>query len=268
MDLLQRAYRRYNDGGISGLLAGVIPWTYRNSIRRVLPTSGYAIRNGVKVRRRKIFDGFLPHSGWHGASHVPDYEGGIVNHHQSVTEATDKVVIIGGGFGTSMVTAAKIVGEKGSVIVYEGSKQFAQKLCEVAKWNGTSDICEIRSAVVSNKSNTYTGKESQKQVSPSALPSCDVLEMDCEGAEEKIIPGLEIRPKYLIIEIHPDMMDQTPQYLFRHLQQKGYQIASKLDHNGREITDKEFENLLTWDPTKGRETEDGSIYPPVILASQ
>jgi len=39
-------------------------------------------------------------------------------------------------------------------------------------------------------------------VEPSALPVCDVLELDCEGSELGILEGMKIRPRGLVVETH------------------------------------------------------------------
>ena len=37
---------------------------------------------------------------------------------------------------------------------------------------------------------------------PAEIPDCDVLEMDCEGAETSILSEMSIRPRVILVETH------------------------------------------------------------------
>ena len=39
-------------------------------------------------------------------------------------------------------------------------------------------------------------------VSPAELPECDILELDCEGAESLILRNMAIRPRVIAVETH------------------------------------------------------------------
>jgi hypothetical protein len=78
---------------------------------------GHPEYNGVKLvgnkhynyywttTEQKLLDKYLPQC-FHGAI-KPDEENGVVSGHKKVTRTGDKVIVAGGGFGVSMVNAAK-----------------------------------------------------------------------------------------------------------------------------------------------------------------
>lgn len=101
----------------------------------------------------------------------------------------------------------------------------------------------------------------------SDLPECDVLELDSEGAEYKILSEMEIRPRDLFIEIHPNhrkINDKVPELL----DELGYDIRQHVRDNGKMITESEFNEMMKYNyknddgPIK---TKDG-VNPPVVWA--
>lgn len=60
----------------------------------------------------------------------------------------------------------------------------------------------------------------------SDLDRCDVLEMDCEGAEADIIKDLTEFPDTIIVETHPEKGTPTPE-VERALREHGYDISDK-----------------------------------------
>lgn len=86
--------------------------------------------------------------------------------------------------------------------------------------------------------------ETVPTLEPSALPECEVLELDCEGAEVGIIKNLNIRPRMIFVEVHPTKLTTDATEVNEQLKQKGYHIVSYRTHNGDEISEHTYRNLL------------------------
>lgn len=57
----------------------------------------------------------------------------------------------------------------------------------------------------------YVGPADGERRPPSAIPECDVLELDCEGAELDILRTLDGDPRVIIVEIHPRVGCPAPE---------------------------------------------------------
>lgn len=266
MDLYRRAARRYRNDGLVDLIVATTAWAYRHSLRRWLPPTGFATRNGVKVQRRRLFDDRLPSANWYNAPDVPGYEQAIVDHHERTTEPGDDVVIVGGGYGVSMVAAARAVEPTGSVVVYEASERQVSLLDRIAAWNDVAEVCDVRAALVAHDVNVYPGSVADRRVDPADIEPCDVLELDCEGAEERILPALSIRPDRIVLELHPNLMDGDATRIVSELVTSGYRIDQMSGHDGASLSWDEFEAMLAYDSAEGREDAFDARYPPVVLA--
>ena len=114
------------------------------------------------------------------------------------------MIIVGGGEGVTAVVAARAVGEAGSVVCFEGNSWNVSKVKATAARNKMSDRLTVEHAVVGEAIAVYGGPEqrSTRVVSPAELPECDILELDCEGAERLILPNMVIRPRVIAVETH------------------------------------------------------------------
>ena len=93
------------------------------------------------------------------------------------------------------------------VTVFEGG-EIASEVRQVARWNDVDDVVTVEEAIVGDPTTLYQGMADDAEVvHPADLPACDVLEMDCEGSELGILEGMQIRPRVLIVELHPTMYD-------------------------------------------------------------
>lgn len=166
---------------------------YNATIRNYLPRKiGYY--NGVAVRAPRLFD---------FTDHIPDYKAEQMDCIAAAVEAGDTVVNVGGGYGVSTVVAARRVGPAGRVVTFEPAGEVLGPLRETAEINDVADRVELRHAAVGPPSHPKGSIEGAETLPPSALPECDVLILDCDGAEAEIVPRLEIRPRDLVIESHP-----------------------------------------------------------------
>lgn len=199
---------KYRTDGAISLLYSSFKHIHLRYVRPHLPpTEGYPRVQGVtipvKERQVRLFDDLVP---WIDISVIGFTEGhkkenvNLVNKH--VSEG-DEVVVVGGGYGITTVTAANQCGHEGSVIAYEGSRQQADLLSDVIEINGVENIVKVVPKIVGEAIDLKEDSEGCESAPVSSLPTCNVLEMDCEGAEKKIISDIEARPKIIIVETHP-----------------------------------------------------------------
>lgn len=146
--------------------------------------------NGVKTRRAYLFD---------RTTEWPDYEEELLETLRTNVSPDDSVVIVGGGWGVSAVTAA----ERGATVtVYEPSNEQVKRVRETAAINDVAESITVRHAKVGETGEVW-GESSASVVSPSDLPKCDLLELDCEGAELEILRAITIQPPVIAVEVHP-----------------------------------------------------------------
>lgn len=120
----------------------------------------------------------------------PYYECGLVESIRYNVEKGDEVTIIGGGHG---ITALAAENNGGSVTVYEPSPRLASRLCR--RVSGTV-VCE---GFYEDK-NVYG--DGTTRLSGAELDACDVLILDCEGVEHKVIRDLTESPRIIVVETH------------------------------------------------------------------
>jgi len=88
------------------------------------------------------------------------------------------------------------------VTTYEASEQKFASLKWGIEANDQEDIVTPIHALVGEEVFVYGEANSAERCSPQELPECDVLELDCEGAEAEILRSIEIRPRVLLVETH------------------------------------------------------------------
>jgi len=249
--------------GWKSLIIRSCGFAYRNSIRKLLPINGNAVWNGVEMPQqianpRRWFDDYLPTPFHYSIQKTA--EGGECNAHRKYTRTGDKVVIIGGGRGVSSVVSAQQVGDSGSVDIFEGSIEYAEVVRETCRKNNVYDNCVVHEEIVGPKKNIY-GK-GEKSRNPRELPECDILEMDCEGAEKEILEQIKIRPRILIVEVHPINFEDEPiDVVFNIIEALGYNIESMMSNDGVQVNRTTFEKLLV----DNRENDGPS---PVLVAKR
>ena len=133
---------------------------------------------------------------------VPDYEEQLVNALRRVGQPGSRVVVVGGGWGTTAVVAAKFAGPTGHVTCFEAS---AEQLPLIRKTLRRNDVAiDLRHAAVGAAIGVYGGSDAvaDTMIAPQDLPDCDVLELDCEGTERVILEQMTIRPAAIAVETH------------------------------------------------------------------
>lgn len=200
------------------------------AFRPLLPQQGYHHKNGIRWRVRKLFDSSISID-----EDEPEYESALISAIRAHVVQDDFVGVIGGGRGISAAAAALKSGQQGEVIVYEGSSDRIEWIANTAKLNSVDSIVDVYHAIVGPDIDVYGNKDGAERIHPSNLPDFDVLEMDCEGAELKIIKEMSCRPRVIIVEVHPtnSPMDE---------------VEHNLDKMGYDIVDRELENEETGNP--------------------
>lgn len=100
------------------------------------------------------------------------------------------------------MVAANQVGSDGQVITYEGAVEAADDILDTLQLNDVRKIVTLERAVVGEEISLWGDREDGEIVPPDELPDCDVLVLDCEGAEVVILEEMEIRPRAMIVETH------------------------------------------------------------------
>lgn len=197
-------------------------WIYLNYIRPLFPIAEWTlVLNGVETRpfrtSDRYFPGFLkPNQGAH-----PDPESYEIALCDSIRDSVfpgDSVTIIGGGLGVTAVIAAN-ESENGQVTVFEAAKSMVPHIKSTLALNGVSDCVDTRHAIVGHVASSLSPPRGAETIPPGELDECDVLEMDCEGAEVQILRELDIRPRTLIVETHGTRDDVR-----RLLSDMGYEV--------------------------------------------
>lgn len=170
---------------------------YNKTIREYLPYK-LGILNGVAVKHKfKILD---------LSSSSDKYELGLCKSIRNYVCSADTVVIVGGGLGVSSIVAANNVGKDGVIHTFEASNAQYSKINTTISLNKADDRVNLNHSYVSKVNKTsekkYGSSEDAKFVPAKDLPKCDVLELDCEGAEINILENMTICPDVFIVETH------------------------------------------------------------------
>lgn len=195
---------------------GFIKNIYNKLFRRYLPKK-VARYSGVQSRHRaKLLD---------ISADVPEHKRELIAQLSSAVRYGDRVTSIGASIGASAVHA--VWSGADSVHVFEASKQNVHDVREAAKLNKVSNRLTITHALVGPAKDVYGDFEDAERISGSDLPECDVLELDCEGAELEILNTLEIAPREIVVESHPKQ-GATTNDIRNTLCSRGYQVVSSV----------------------------------------
>ena len=223
MNLLRRAISAFREYGLQYVLSEALPHIHNHYLRAYIKRRETKL-NGVQTRYRRIGDEIVP---WQAGHPNPeDYESGIIDSLRTHVREGDEVVVVGCGWGVSTTIAANAAGSTGRVTAYEASPKQAEFAQETVELNGIEDRVDIKTGVVSQAVSTYGREQSSNIISPNDLPACDVLEMDCEGAEMTILDNLKIQPRVIIVETH-GMFDSPTELVIEKLESRNYKIKSK-----------------------------------------
>ena len=156
----------------------------------------------------------------------PDYEATLVAGLSETIRPGDSVVIVGGGLGVTAVVAALRTGPSGTVQCFEGSKQHVRLVQQTAARNRVTNI-SVHHAVVAKSIAVYgSGSDVGAVLPPSQLPPCNVLELDCEGAEVEILRELTIQPRVILVETH-GLYGAPTDLVASLLEKRGYIVSDR-----------------------------------------
>lgn len=161
-------------------------------VRRGIP-SKVGVFNGVYVKNVAFFESRLQDR---------NYEEHLVYPLRLLVEPADDVTIVGGGMGVSTVIAAQQVGNSGRITTYEGARKSVEMCRLTTQLNGVDQNTSVHHAIVGTAVGMSNEPRGAEEIDPAELQECDVLSLDCDGAEIEILKGLEIRPRVLNVEHH------------------------------------------------------------------
>lgn len=191
--------------GVSRLARRGIAYAYRLGVRPFSPLVPVHYAGVPVCLDMKWSDRLVPASWFHnGISDEPGYEAALVAALNETVRPGDSVVVVGGGIGVTAVVAALRAGPSGNIQCFEGSEQYVRLAQQTATRNGITNI-SIHHAIVAKLIGTFDGgvaNDLGPVVPPSQLPTCNVLEMDCEGAEVEILREMTIQPRVVVVETH------------------------------------------------------------------
>ena len=189
---------------------------YTRVVRPLTPATGYVTLGPARVFALHALDRFVRRS-WlpeelvllGNAAHVDAerpasdlYEDALIDGLTRYVRPGDTVVIVGGGWGATVVAAARAAGEGGRVVVFEGSPEYARRVTRTAALNGVADRVTLVVSIVAKAVDVWGDASAVAVTHARDLPRCDVLELDCEGAEMDILEGLTFRPRVILVETH------------------------------------------------------------------
>jgi hypothetical protein len=199
------------------MIEGSVKLLYENFIRSYIPRK-LATLNGVAVRYPRLFD---RRDDW------PDWEKSLCGGIRDVVDDGNRVLVIGGGHGVSTVHAAQAAGQDGSVIAYEAVGELVALISDTVERNITPAEVEIKHAAVGDVSDWSAathGRADSETVRPVDLPASDVAVLDCEGAEQEILPELLGRIDRIVVETH-GFLGSTTEDIRSALEDARYEVS-------------------------------------------
>lgn len=223
---------------ILDVIAKAPPVLYADVLRQYLPKTGEkVIYNEVVVAEKRWLDDILPAylTQFTQTTSNPTYEGPLVTEVRKAVSPGDTVVVVGGGIGVSTVAAAEKAGQAGRVHVFEGSEKHADLIERTVELNGQEAVVTIHHAIVGVEKSLRAGSGGAPVLDPPELPACDVLELDCEGAEATILEHMSENPQTVVVETHGEF-DSPKSAIVDILRSRGYRILNERTVNAdREI---------------------------------
>jgi hypothetical protein len=224
--MISKALQLYREVGGSVFVWRLASFAYKRVVRPLMPNTQPLMYAGVVVGYKKVGDWLLPKLFQPPPSRdLPGYEEGLVKALREHVRPNDRIVVVGVGLGVTCVVAARQSGPKGTVVSYEGDHAGCQSLNRVAKLNGVQDRIQNHHAIVAKAIGVYGHEFAHRVVNPLELPNCDILELDCEGAEILILQEMAITPRVVAVETHGFLGAQTKD------------IRAILEHRGYTVDD-------------------------------
>lgn len=174
-------------------------------------------QNGVAVRNKWI---------GHPTDVSPRYEQELIAGIRETVRPSDRIAVVGAHHGVSSVVAARHTeGGSGEVCAFEAEDAAIDKILETLSLNKVEGKVSVHHAVVEVAKDVYGDFSGADDIDADELPECDVLVMDCEGAESEILQNMTQRPRNIIVETH-GRFDAPTETIESLLQEAGYEIVS------------------------------------------
>lgn len=211
--------------GVKGLASRLVAFAYRRGIRPLLPSVAPVRYGGIFIADLKWGDRSVP-ALWRTKylEDVPEYEAALVSGLKQHGRPGDRVLVVGGGLGVTATIAALQVGPTGQVECFEGAREGVERVRRTAEINGVSGRISVHHAVVARSISVYGTAPDRDVVAPADLPPCDLLELDCEGAEVDILREMVIRPRVILVETH-GLFGASTAVVSGLLQERGYRVS-------------------------------------------
>ncbi|WP_276260736.1 FkbM family methyltransferase [Haloglomus litoreum] len=164
-----------------------------------------------------------------GRDYRSEFEAGTSGELRREVRRGDDVVVVGGGRGITTVVGARMTRSDGSVTTFEANSEMLETLRRTVRVNRVANHVTLEHAAVgpiSEQAESVFGPGDGERVAPSALPSCDVLELDCEGSEVAVLEGMNCRPRVVIVETH-EPLGVPPGDVAPILEARGYEITNR-----------------------------------------
>ncbi|WP_440992254.1 FkbM family methyltransferase [Haloarchaeobius baliensis] len=164
-----------------------------------------------------------------GRDYRPGFEAGTSGELRREVRRGDDVVVVGGGRGITTVVAARLTRSDGSVTTFEANSEMLETLRRTVQVNQVADYVTLEHAAVgpvSEQAESMFGPGDGERLEPSALPACDVLELDCEGSELEVLSGMDCRPRVVVVETH-EPLGVPPEDVTPVLEELGYEITNR-----------------------------------------
>lgn len=200
------------------ILRSIFYFIYYRTFRRWTPKRLALVNNEYTVYGPRIFD---PHT----KDKINDHEKELLTGVRMVVDEGDNVVIVGGGLGVSTLVAAECVGSNGNVQTFEASEEIAGYLSKTVSLNDFEEQINVSNAAVGPIKNLWGRPGNLSSINPEDIPICDVLVLDCEGAEKEIIEKFDHKPGAIVVEYHADL-GVSENEARTALRQNGYNIIN------------------------------------------
>lgn len=189
-----------------------------NRIRPFTPRK-YISYSGIAIQHGRLFD----------LSDEREFKPEAVEVVKNSIRSGDHVVEVATGHGVfSLICAVR----GATVDSYECSAERIQDATSLHELVGVENVIEVHRGFVGESNGRPPDDFEGDRIAPSDLPKCDVLLLDCEGAELEIIRGVAPRPPKIIVETHPSQGAPTAD-VERVLIDRNYRITSKQRVNAR-----------------------------------
>jgi hypothetical protein len=214
--------------GMLGLAHRSIAYAYRRGVRPWIPGRPVQYSGITICHDQKWGDRLVPPSWVLDAARrdKPYYEASLIAGLSETVKPGDNVVIVGAGVGVTAVAAALRASPSGTVQCFEGSKEHVRYARQTAARNEITNII-VHHAVVAKAISVFgSGSNVGDLIPPSQLPPCNVLQLDCEGAEVEMLREMMIQPRVILVETH-GVFGAPTALVASLLEKRGYAVSDR-----------------------------------------